>query len=191
MSFLLTFTLSIHLSLKVKVIQSWPTFCDPIDYSVHGIPQARILEWVDFPFSRGSSWPRDRIRVSCFAGGFFTSWALREAPSVIILNLSTYLLFLSKCNQSSESTGFLPQWLPPHLVQAPPPHCLAWSVSLGGLNFFYSIACWTGIGLRWDLSVASSSAQENFYHPKFFDTREPRRGPVPLNVGLRLNNMIF
>ena len=46
---------------------------------VHGILQARILEWVAFPFSRGSSQPRDWIQVSHIAGGFFTSWATREA----------------------------------------------------------------------------------------------------------------
>ena len=46
---------------------------------VHGILQARILEWVAFPFSRGSSQPRDQTRVSCIAGGFFTNWANREA----------------------------------------------------------------------------------------------------------------
>ena len=46
---------------------------DPIDYTVHGILQARILEWVAFPFSRGSSQPRDCTQVSHIAGGFFTS----------------------------------------------------------------------------------------------------------------------
>ena len=40
---------------------------------VHGILQARILEWVAFPFSRGSSQPRDRTQVSLIAGGFFTN----------------------------------------------------------------------------------------------------------------------
>ena len=45
--------------------------------SVHGILQARILEWVAFP--RRSSWPRDRTQVSCIAGRFFTIWAMREA----------------------------------------------------------------------------------------------------------------
>ena len=50
-----------------------PTFCDPIDYRVHGILQAGILEWVAFPFSRGSSQPRDRTQVSHVADGFFTS----------------------------------------------------------------------------------------------------------------------
>ena len=41
------------LVVKVKVAQSCPTLCDPMDYTVHGILQARILEWVAFPFSRG------------------------------------------------------------------------------------------------------------------------------------------
>ena len=50
--------------LKVKVAQSCPTFCDPMDYVVHGILQARILEWVAFPFSRGTSQPRDQTQVS-------------------------------------------------------------------------------------------------------------------------------
>ena len=44
--------------VKVKVTQSYLTICDPMDYTVHGILQARILEWVAFPFSRGSSQPR-------------------------------------------------------------------------------------------------------------------------------------
>ena len=52
--------------------------CDPIDYTVHGILQATVLEWVAFPFSRGSSQPRNRTQVSCIAGEFFTSWATRK-----------------------------------------------------------------------------------------------------------------
>ena len=40
---------------EVKVAQLCPTLCDPVDYTVHGILQARILEWVAFPFSRGPS----------------------------------------------------------------------------------------------------------------------------------------
>ena len=63
---------------RVKVAQLCPTLCDPMDYIVHGILQARILEWVAFPFSRGSSQPRDQTQVSCSAGRFFTSWATRE-----------------------------------------------------------------------------------------------------------------
>ena len=48
-------------------------------YTVPGIVQARILEWVAFSFSRGSSQPRDQTQVSHIAGGFFTTWATREA----------------------------------------------------------------------------------------------------------------
>ena len=48
-------------------------------YLVHGLLQARTQEWVAFPFSRGSSQPRDQTHVSPIAGGFFTSWATREA----------------------------------------------------------------------------------------------------------------
>ena len=66
-------------SLKVKVLvtQSCPTLCNPMDCNppgscVHGILQARILEWVVIPFSRGSSRPRDQIQVFCVAGRFFT-----------------------------------------------------------------------------------------------------------------------
>ena len=57
--------------VKVKVAQSCLTLCNPMDYTVHGILQARILEWVAFPFSRGSSQPRDRTQVSRLAGRFF------------------------------------------------------------------------------------------------------------------------
>ena len=53
------------------------TLCNLI---VHGVLQARILEWVAFPFSRGSSQPRDWTLVSHIAGEFFTSWTTREAP---------------------------------------------------------------------------------------------------------------
>ena len=45
--------------MKVKVAQLCLTLCNPMDYTVHGLLQARILEWAAFPFSRGSSQPRD------------------------------------------------------------------------------------------------------------------------------------
>ena len=66
---------------SVKVVQSCPTFCDPMDYKIHSILQARILEVVAFPFSRGSSQPRDwtQVQVSCIADGFFASSTTREA----------------------------------------------------------------------------------------------------------------
>ena len=55
------------------VAQSYPSLCNPMDHTVHGILQARILEWLAFPFSRGSSQPKDQTQVSWFAGGLFTS----------------------------------------------------------------------------------------------------------------------
>ena len=58
---------------EVKVGQSCQTLCNPTDYTVHGILQVRILEWVAFLFSKGSSQPRDQTQVFCVAGGFFTS----------------------------------------------------------------------------------------------------------------------
>ena len=64
---------------KVKVTQLCLTLCSPMDYIVHVILQARILEWVAFSFSRGSSQPRDQTQVSCIAGRLFTSWTPREA----------------------------------------------------------------------------------------------------------------
>ena len=66
-----------------EVTQSCPTLCDPMDCnlsgsSIHGIFQARVLAWIAISFSRGSSWPRNRTRVSRIAGGFFTVWATWE-----------------------------------------------------------------------------------------------------------------
>ena len=61
------------MKVKVKVAQLCPTLCDPMDYIVHGILQARILEWIAVPFSKGSSQLRDRTQASHIAGRFFTS----------------------------------------------------------------------------------------------------------------------
>ena len=64
--------------VKVKVAQSCPTLCDPMNSTVHGILQARILKWEAFPFSRGSSQSRDGTQVSRIVGRFFTNWATRK-----------------------------------------------------------------------------------------------------------------
>ena len=91
--------------MKVLATQSCPTLCDPMDCSLpgslaHGILQARTLEWVVIPFSRGFSWPRDQIQVSHIAGRFFTVWAIREAQFIyrciyiwIYIHICTYILF--------------------------------------------------------------------------------------------------
>ena len=65
--------------------------CSPPGSSVHGILQARILEWVAISFSGGSSRPRDRTQVSCIAARFFTVWATREAPCYLRYPLNTSL----------------------------------------------------------------------------------------------------
>ena len=82
--------LVIHI-LSLCMLQSCLTLCNPMDCSlpassVHGILQARILEWVAMPSSRGSSWPRDQTHVSCvscIAGRFFTTEPL-GSPLFII-----------------------------------------------------------------------------------------------------------
>ena len=74
--------------VKVLVAQSCLTLGDSMDWSLPGssvqvILQARILEWIVIPFSRGSSRPRDWVQVSCIAGRFFTAWATRETHPYI------------------------------------------------------------------------------------------------------------
>ena len=78
-----------------EVAQSCPTLCDPVDCSppgssIHGILQARILEWVAISFSRGSSQPRDQTQVSHIAGRRFNLWATRDVSQVarLVTNLA-------------------------------------------------------------------------------------------------------
>ena len=71
-----------------EVAQSCPTLCSPMDCSlpgssVHGIFQARVMEWVAISFSRGPSWPREWNQVSRIAGRCFRVWATRESPRVM------------------------------------------------------------------------------------------------------------
>ena len=95
--------------MKVLVIQSCPTLCDPMNCSppgssVPGLLLVRILEWVAVPFPSGSFWPRDQTQVSCLAGRFFTIWATREAlldtyhssDSLCIFRVLKYLLYREK-----------------------------------------------------------------------------------------------
>ena len=88
---------------EVKVAQSCPTPCNPVDYTVNGILQVRILEWLAVPFSRGSSQPRDRTQVSHIAGRFSYQLSHREAPFTlqkafkIYLNHLEFLSLISIC----------------------------------------------------------------------------------------------
>ena len=68
----------------MQVIQSFLPLCDPMAYTLHGILQPIILEWVAFPFSSGCSWPRNWTGVSCVAGRLFLyQVSFREALLVI------------------------------------------------------------------------------------------------------------
>ena len=91
-----------------KSLQSCLTLCDPVDcsppgFSVHGISQARILEWIAIPFSRGSSQPRDGTPVSCTAGRFFTVWTTGKS-------LSSWV-WIKFCLVRSKMFGSRKHWL--------------------------------------------------------------------------------
>ena len=77
----------LKVEVKVLIIQLCPALCNPMDCrlpgsSVHGILQARTLEWVAIPFPRRSSPHRDWIWVSCITSRFFTIWATRESQYI-------------------------------------------------------------------------------------------------------------
>ena len=90
------FCASVVYAVLYSVAQSCLTLCNPIDCSppgssVHGILQARILEWVAMSSSRGSSQPRDWNQFSHITGGFFTIWTTRESSASLIAS-SAHLL---------------------------------------------------------------------------------------------------
>ena len=87
----------------VKVAQLCPTLCDPMDYTIHGILQARMLEWIAFPFSRESSQLRDRTQVSRITGRFFTA----ELPGISGFHCGS-VGQESAC--SVEDLGSIPGW---------------------------------------------------------------------------------
>ena len=82
----------ITMKVKMKVTQLCLTLCDPMDYTVCGILQARIVGWVAYPFSRGSFRARNQIRVSCIAGRFFTNWAMGVAQTIITIENIYWIL---------------------------------------------------------------------------------------------------
>ena len=98
-----------QVSSQVLVIQSCLTLCNPTDFSrpgssVHGILQARVLEWVAIPFSRGSFQPRDWTWVPCIAGGFLNVWTTRETHGCLCVLSHTqthsYSILPWECEQS-------------------------------------------------------------------------------------------
>ena len=135
-----------------EVAQSCRTLCDPTDCSlpgspVHGIFQTRVLEWVAISFSRGSSWPRDRTRVSRIVGRRFTIWATREAYSYsqLILLVKFYHsqcainVTFSCCWPWSLGSGVIFQvsllW---SYYFSPFPYCTLWKkVTMCSTHFWY------------------------------------------------------
>ena len=104
--------------MKEVVSQLCPTLCSPMDCSspgssVHGILQTRILEQIVIPFSRGSSWPRDRTQASCIAGRFFTTWATRELHPCLFHGFSSIQL-LSRVWLSNPMDCSMPGFLVHH-----------------------------------------------------------------------------
>ena len=107
-----------------EVLVSWsrptlyhPMHCSLPGSSVHGILQARILEWVAFPFSRGSSWPRDQTWVSYTAGRFFTS----EPPGKPLLFAWSQVVSFSAGFSTCESL--------PYVSRPPTPQLSLWATS--------------------------------------------------------------
>ena len=99
------YKLFVYVGCVCLVTQSCLTLCDTMDCSpsgssVHGILQAKILEWIAMPFPRGSFCPRNRTQVSHIAGRFFTVWATREAPN-FFKRVFTKCVFVQSCDIAS------------------------------------------------------------------------------------------
>ena len=87
--------------------------CRHILYQLSHQGSPKILEWVAYPFSRRSSRPRNQIRVSCIAGGFFTNWAMRDVPIASLIawetfgKIPSFLSWTTVCSlHSSKSESF-------------------------------------------------------------------------------------
>ena len=101
----------------VLVAQSCLTLCNPMDCSmpassVHGIFQARLLEWVAISFSRGSSRPRDRTQVSSIPGRCFNLWAIALKPNcVTYINFKCVYIIIFKWLNILSSSVLIPSTL--------------------------------------------------------------------------------
>ena len=124
----------------MKVVQSCLTLCDPIDYIVHAILQARILEWVAIPFSRGSSQPRDQTQVSCIMRLILSQLSHKGSPR--ILECVAYHLSRGSFQPNNWTRvsciagGFFTSWvtrasLVAQTVKSLPAMCQTWVQSLG------------------------------------------------------------
>ena len=133
----------------VLVAQSCPALCYSMDCSsrgssVHGIFQARILDWVAMIFSRGSSQPRNQTQISCIAGRFFTIRATREAPllkkqAFTLWASQVLLVVICQCRRHKRNFQFLGREDPLEEGMVTHSSILAgripWTEGLGGLKF--------------------------------------------------------
>ena len=110
----LVYIMTNHIVVVQLLSRVWH-FCDPMNCSlpassVHGISQARILEWVSIPSSRVSSWPRDRTCISCIGSLILYHWATRKAQWTAIIGFK---------NNSLETLGTWRRWWHPTPVLLP------------------------------------------------------------------------
>ena len=160
------------------VAQPCLTLCNSIDCrapssSVHGILQARIVEWVAIPYSIGFSQPRDQTQVSCIAGRFFTNWAMREALCNLLAAKSLQL-YLTLCDPIDGSPPGSPV---PGILQA---RTLEW-VAISFSNAWkwkvkVKVKSCPTLSDRVDCSLPGSSVHETF------EAREPEWGAIAFSA---------
>ena len=129
----------------MKVAQLCLTLCDPMDYTVHAVLQARMLEWVAFPFSRGSSHPRNWTQVSRIGGGFFMSEP-RGNPKTNVVGSLCLLQQIFPIQESNQGLLYCRQIFYPLGYQGSPQKALKLLVKTRSSLFSTSppsfIVCW-------------------------------------------------
>ena len=166
------------------------TLCDPMDCSqpscsVHGILQEKILEWVDIPFSRGSSRPRDWSQVSCIAGGVFTVWFTREVLLKRHVLLCAGLLFIITSIWGDTTLFFGP----PPLSQS---HSYKWywkeslrRTQEGDLSVLWTVRLCVSVTVGWhrDCDIVASGQRAQCLWEKWYFGQHSTRAltsPLPL-----------
>ena len=150
----------------MEVSQLCPTLFDPMEHTVHGVLQVRILEWVAVPFSSGSSQPRDGTQVFCIVGRFFTNWATREVPKklarkkninqcvgpmrviwrnyfifIFYFFIGGYLLYnVVLISAIQQCQSIITMYISPPCWAYLPPH----GIFLKGINFLLQFLLWNG-----------------------------------------------
>ena len=147
----------------------------PSSSSFHRILQARILEWVDIPFSRGSFWPRDQTQVFHNAGRFFTIWAIRKAPLLNLGILQARILAWIAISLSGESSyPAVESWSP--ILQADSlPLCNQGKPNYGTFLYknlrHYCIKYWVSLALLQSSHISDTSPGLAHHHPVHWTRR--------------------